>query len=38
MLQIPTYFHFQYILIMSHWIKLLNKMTVIPRMSFRNHF
>ena len=24
--------------IISHWIKLLDKITVIPRISFRNHF
>ena len=37
-LQIPTCFRFQHVWIISQWIKLLDKIPVIPRMRFRNHF
>ena len=34
----PTSFHFEHVRIISDWIKFLDKITAIPRLSFRNHF
>ena len=35
---LQTSFHFQHVRIISDWIKFFDKITLIPHMSFRNHF